>query len=675
MATLRAVFIAPPRTETPADPVKEEVSALSFSQSELEDVVQWDDHPRRKSAETDEPSPGPHPLRRTFSLRKLAALNGEPANGDGPLPYQPSLFDPCGLRRQETWKSALAIQTKKYFTKEISGHIERYLLLGFFVCAAVALIALDIRRELLVIDEANERQKVLDSFLQYIQEWYSFEIDESVNLDGFDPFKGVPSLDIRPISQLTSSVELGIRILWIVLSFPFTLSCHFTRAMAESIRKALCRSESALTYSEGDDEPEEEETQILLKVLLYIGVTIFVIGLVLLWAGLIFNVLFHPFRLEHLEYVEPTWEPVTNDTEAVMCGNQPLGWRMIDLAGAPLLLDLFPDAIYKSCVTPEQQSVFAYQTYGWDYYFALIDGIDPLIEPAEAFWRYFHRFAHYPVLKTDPEWIDELEPVDGRLFVYNLNVNDNFGIKSIINYPIGSEYNSIYGFTGVSDSEAVGLTLEIIWTYWFKEFMMAIIPYYNLVNSIFLDTFWDSLADNVITLFYGPNRMSWIFSARFQAYGAILAGWDNLWAFLDGVESVTDHFLVFVGHGYSGAFVKGLAPLYRQYGVAFESGQFSRSPISTTFHISEPKGETMLNIFSGTSIMSMAEPLTKVNEKLPDLQSIWKPSNVYETFCLVAAGCVYDDAFDHVCSEAVGMDVYRQYFREWNRTRFDDFRD
>lgn len=40
-----------------------------------------------------------------------------------------------------------------------------------------------------------------------------------------------------------------------------------------------------------------------------------------------------------------------------------------------------------------------------------------------------------------------------------------------------------------------------------------------------------------------------------------------------------------------------------------------------------------------------------------------------------AAGCVYDDAFDCVGSELVGMDQYGRYFREWNRTRLDDFED
>jgi hypothetical protein len=67
----------------------------------------------------------------------------------------------------------------------------------------------------------------------------------------------------------------------------------------------------------------------------------------------------------------------------------------------------------------------------------------------------------------------------------------------------------------------------------------------------------------------------------------------------------------------------------------------------------------------------MAEKAIRGDHRLPDLQSMWKPFNVYETLCIVAAGCNSDDAFDHFCSEAVGMDRYKQYFPAWGRPRFD----
>jgi hypothetical protein len=68
----------------------------------------------------------------------------------------------------------------------------------------------------------------------------------------------------------------------------------------------------------------------------------------------------------------------------------------------------------------------------------------------------------------------------------------------------------------------------------------------------------------------------------------------------------------------------------------------------------------------------MPDKITKANVKFPDLQILWKPANIYETFCVAAAGCVTDDAFDLFCSQAVGFEEYQRYFRAWNRTRLDD---
>ena len=48
---------------------------------------------------------------------------------------------------------------------------------------------------------------------------------------------------------------------------------------------------------------------------------------------------------------------------------------------------------------------------------------------------------------------------------------------------------------------------------------------------------------------------------------------------------------------------------------------------------------------------------------------MWKPSNPYETFCQIAAGCTQDDHFDHFCSYAVGKATYEDYYKIWERPR------
>jgi hypothetical protein len=80
----------------------------------------------------------------------------------------------------------------------------------------------------------------------------------------------------------------------------------------------------------------------------------------------------------------------------------------------------------------------------------------------------------------------------------------------------------------------------------------------------------------------------------------------------------------------------------------------------------------LLDLYSGMSVLSMSDKITKANLKFPDLQIVCKPVTIYETFCVVAVGCVMDDAFDLFCSQGVGFDEYQRYFRAWNRTRVDD---
>jgi hypothetical protein len=65
--------------------------------------------------------------------------------------------------------------------------------------------------------------------------------------------------------------------------------------------------------------------------------------------------------------------------------------------------------------------------------------------------------------------------------------------------------------------------------------------------------------------------------------------------------------LVYLRHGFSGVFAKGWAISYRQYGLAFQSWQFVRSPSATIFNIKSPEGESLFHIYSRTSLLSMHE--------------------------------------------------------------------
>jgi hypothetical protein len=128
-----------------------------------------------------------------------------------------------------------------------------------------------------------------------------------------------------------SIVELVIRIFSVLVTFPFTLSSHVVRPIAEITGKKFCNSANPSSESEIENESKENESkemkQMLLKLLLFIAIVIFSHGLLLRFPSLIFKTAFRPFRLDHLEYIKPTWERATNDNDAIICGNQPLRWH------------------------------------------------------------------------------------------------------------------------------------------------------------------------------------------------------------------------------------------------------------------------------------------------------------------------------------------------------------
>jgi hypothetical protein len=108
------------------------------------------------------------------------------------------------------------------------------------------------------------------------------------------------------------------------------------------------------------------------------------------------------------------------------------------------------------------------------------------------------------------------------------------------------------------------------------------------------------------------------------------------------------------------------------YGVSFEGSQYDLSPIQGFFGYPKEEVEySIINEASGTSIFATDDEMAKWNYRMPDWQKWWKPSNPYETFCLLAAGCVDDDRYDHICNASVGAERYREYFASWNRERFD----
>jgi hypothetical protein len=139
----------------------------------------------------------------------------------------------------------------------------------------------------------------------------------------------------------------------------------------------------------------------------------------------------------------------------------------------------------------------------------------------------------------------------------------------------------------------------------------------------------------------------------------------------DSLQSFTDEHgfaPVVTGHMSGGVYAKGIAFAEYCYAVAFESPQSYGSSFTNDIdpHYTTPR---TTNVYSDRSIFSMIEHDTIQNLHLPSYQSYIKPANPYETFCHIAAGCVMDDRYDHLCSSAVGEKMYLDYFEKWRRER------
>jgi hypothetical protein len=126
-----------------------------------------------------------------------------------------------------------------------------------------------------------------------------------------------------------------------------------------------------------------------------------------------------------------------------------------------------------------------------------------------------------------------MELVDGRIYFLEYDNDIVFGVECGNSHPTTSESHSIWSFNKMESAEDFGVRIEMGWTYWFTEVMRSIIPYYSVVNALFLQSFLASFADQVNTLFYGPNRLSRSFASRFQAMAALRIAQNNCWSYTD----------------------------------------------------------------------------------------------------------------------------------------------
>jgi hypothetical protein len=150
-------------------------------------------------------------------------------------------------------------------------------------------------------------------------------------------------------------------------------------------------------------------------------------------------------------------------------------------------------------------------------------------------------------------------------------------------------------------------------------------------------------------------------------------------------------FSVITGNGVYGLLAKGtaLADIELRYGVAFDSSEYSKSPVSV-FQAWEQQLVPMAanrihNYYSGEGMFVSDESndvafLNGLIASETSFSHFFKLPVVHETFCRIAAGCATDDLYDDICALLLGSgnytegsNRYRAMFRLWGRNRTDDW--
>jgi hypothetical protein len=227
--------------------------------------------------------------------------------------------------------------------------------------------------------------------------------------------------------------------------------------------------------------------------------------------------------------------------------------------------------------------------------------------------------------------------------------------------------HAVVSIQGVTNERQLGVLFDNILGYWSSIGMGAIIPFFGLLNDLFLAPVLSVVLDLATDVFLGLASQT-------------VDNVNHLAKYVDEYIKFSGFTPVVTGHMSGGVYAKGIASSevcsphgngssVKCYGVAFESPQSYGSTL-TLVSLAKPRGSPHIsNVYSDSSFFSMIELQTNQNVYLPSYQSYVKPANPYETFCHIAAGCVMDDRYDHLCSAAVGGHVYVDYFKKWGRER------
>jgi hypothetical protein len=192
--------------------------------------------------------------------------------------------------------------------------------------------------------------------------------------------------------------------------------------------------------------------------------------------------------------------------------------------------------------------------------------------------------------------------------------------------------------------------------YWYPLVMSAIVPFFAIVNQLFLAPLLNA----------GAVQLSnW-------ALGIVPVSTEFLREGREAIAGIGTHYRpVFSGHMSGGVLSKALASEEQEggYAVAFEAPVFQYSYIAASTQNATSAEYETVNVYSDSSLFSALEEGLTMNLRLPRAQSVLAPASPYDTLCLIAAGCTETDEYDGLCEQLIGKERFVEFFELWLRKR------
>jgi hypothetical protein len=576
-------------------------------------------------------------------------------------------LDPYSLTKQRAWRTALGVRTvdcANVLVEEDSRWRAAAILIGAGL--SLTLIVLDVLREVDMRRVDAERQAYFDDAIDYVR-WNEVNWNGIPEVANWTP--DIPEIRLRTLRPWASVLMLLVRVLFVGFSLPFVAAMNL-----------------AVVYTRWKCLPK------WLKGLKITGQILLLLVVILAFVGLGVEKTTAKPAFTGYEYVGPTGR-VTESAPAAMCLNKLHEWDLVSLAGIQLVLEAVPDEAYVAYDDTQVdwlRNNYSVQTSSVDW--ETVEWTDTsLLEPAEAIWRTVFGFDEYPVPLDEAPDCPEVLTVNNtcRVFPYYF-IGERYFIHDARGGMRGGGVNSRRGSrdyvafaTASNRGEEVGLLVENVVAYWFRTVMQGLIPVFRLVDDFFLSRFLSDITEGLVTAVLGGDRLSTELAAEWETAFATIRLWHSVSEFEDRlarssekeqVEADADPTMnIVVGHSAGGLIAKALALKIGWLGVAYESPQLERSPVSGLFgQVDDALRHNLLNLFSGSTLLATHETRAKTNVILPAWQKLWAPATHAQTFCLAAAGCAMDDRYDALCEQLVGKEQFRAYFKSWNRTRTDE---